>query len=397
VGDHVPIFATVLDDDRAVAGATVLAVVEGPSATHYVTLEDDGDHGDGAAGDGIYAGLLSQTDQGGTYNVRIVAAWREGGTGDWLTREWTGAFWLRGIERPGDDSDGDNMPDWWEEAHGLDTSKDDAQEDLDLDGLKNIHELQVGARPNQSDTDHGGENDYSEAQQGRDPADPADDQVSDMGVVTTMVYNGTAVIYWPYADRFGNMQLWVSTDPEEKGSGLNIGTTGVYTLTGLTNDQTYYLRLAPIGLDGLAVGDLTPPMPVVPRADPDAPNGTILINGGAGSTTSKNVVLSITATDVPLDGPAAAASGAVANRWTEALNEVSGEVEMQLSNEESFTGIDWEPYVFQKPWTLGDSDSQVYRVYAQFRDAAGNTSTVVWDDIIHELQVVYLPLVMRSR
>jgi hypothetical protein len=167
-------------------------------------------------------------------------------------------------------------------------------------------------------------------------------------------------------------------------------------LTGLTNGQTYYLRLAPIGLDGLAVGDLTPPVPVMPQADPDPPNGTILINGGARSTTSKHVVLQITATDEPLPGPSHAASGAVANRWSQALNEVSGDVQMRLSNDESFAGVAWEPLAFHVPWTLGDSATVVHRVYAQFRDGAGNVSTVVYDDIIFAGKA-YLPIVVKNR
>ncbi|MCL7451732.1 MAG: VWA domain-containing protein [Anaerolineae bacterium] len=394
MGDHVPIVATLLADAGGVAGANVVAVVDRPSGTFYLNLHDDGEHGDASAADGIYGNVLRQTDQGGTYNVRIVGAWQEGGTGDWLTREWSGAFWLRSIEDAADDADGDNMPDWWEAAHGLDVTVDDAHLDLDMDGLLNIHELQVGAHPNQADSDHGGENDHSEAGHGRDPGDPSDDTVEKLGVVTTVVYNGTVVVFWPYADAFGNMQLWVSTDPDDKGSAMDIGTTGVYTLTGLANDQTYHLRLVPVGLDGLALGAITPPMPVMPKADPDAPNGSILINGGARSTASKAVILEIAATDVPLDGPSSSASGAVANRWTETLNEVSGDVEMRLSNDESFAGVTWEPYTFHKPWTLGEPRFGVYRVYAQFRDGAGNLSTVVYDDI-QDAGKLYLPLVVR--
>ena len=394
-GDHVPIVATLLNDEGGVSGANVVATIEGPSATSYVLLKDDGNHGDGSADDGIYGGLFSATDAGGSYNVRVVAAWQEGDPGDWLTREWTGGFWLRGVERASDDTDGDQMPNWWEEEHGLNPTINDALGDLDLDGLKNIHELQVGSRPNQTDTDHGGENDYSEAQQGRDPADPDDDQVEHMGQVTTMIYNGTVVIYWPYATRFSNVQLWVSTDPEEKGGGLDIGTTGVYTLTGLTNDQTYYLRFVPVGLDGVALGELTPALPVFPKADPDAPNGAVWINGGASSTTSRDVTLTLIASDIPLDGPSAAASGAVANHTSRALNEISGGVEMKISNDGSFASTDWEPYSFTKAWTLGDPEGGVFQVYAQFRDAAGNESLVVWDRI-NDAGTIYLPVVFRS-
>jgi hypothetical protein len=192
------------------------------------------------------------------------------------------------------------------------------------------------------------------------------------------------------------MELWVSTDPEEKGSGRSMGNLGVYTLSGLTNDVTYFLRLVPIGLDGLSVGPITPPHPVMPRADPDAPNGWIWINGNAPSTASKDVVLTLIASDVPLDGPSSGASGAVSNRWTRALNEISGDIEMRISNDASFAGVPWEPYSFNKDWILGDSDSDTYQVYAQFRDAAGNNSIVVWDQIRYGNKV-YLPIVLRNR
>jgi hypothetical protein len=45
------------------------------------------------------------------------------------------------------DSDGDSLPDWWEDEHGLDKQVDDAGGDLDGDGLSNRAEFLAGSDP----------------------------------------------------------------------------------------------------------------------------------------------------------------------------------------------------------------------------------------------------------
>ena len=90
--------------------------------------------------------------------------------------------------------------------------------------------------------------------------------------------------------------------------------------------------------------------------DSTVPTGSITINGGAASTNSQSVILTLSATDT-----------------------TSGVAYMRFSAD-GITWSAWEPYATGKSWTL-TSGSGSKTVYVQFVDTAGNISMTSSDTI----------------
>lgn len=88
-----------------------------------------------------------------------------------------------------------------------------------------------------------------------------------------------------------------------------------------------------------------------------APSGSIIVNGGQISTSSINVTLTLTATD--LEGEA---------------------IEMRFSND-GITWSSWESKISTKSWTLSHGEGSK-TVYMQLRDTAGNISNTFTDTIV---------------
>ena len=92
------------------------------------------------------------------------------------------------------DSDGDDMPDWWEERHFESATDAEPGDDADLDGLTNLGECLNGTDPNDPDTELDGLEDGEEVNvYGTDPLDEDtdDDGLSDYDEVNTHVTNPT--------------------------------------------------------------------------------------------------------------------------------------------------------------------------------------------------------------
>jgi hypothetical protein len=90
--------------------------------------------------------------------------------------------------------------------------------------------------------------------------------------------------------------------------------------------------------------------------DTTAPIGSVSINAGALTTSLLSSTLTLSATDAV------------------------GVTQMLVSNDAGFAGATWESYAGSKAWTLTSGDG-VKTVYAQFKDATGNTSVAVSDII----------------
>jgi len=409
-GEYVPIVATLLDRNGAIPGAEFFGVknlipvlIERPGgALELIGLWDDGMHNDGSAGDGVYGNEYRTAIFGGNYNVRMVAFLEDpANPGNFLTREWNGGFFMTDVSS--DDGDKDGMPDAWEQRCNLDTKANDAALDKDLDGLLNIWEFILGTLPCQADTDRGGERDGSEifAKPMRNPLFAPDDKVRPLGHIDVKALNELIRIQWTHPISYTYMVGWISTNPDEMGEPVDMGNSGIYTVTNVTNDLQYFIRLSGHYSDTtvIADGEFSDPILVTPKADPDAPSGAILIDNGANETLFKNVILSLSSSDTPLPGMADPASSNTGGPLALSYNEVSGSVQVRISNEPSFTGAVWKPLTQEKLWTLAAGPAGIRFVYAQFRDGALNESLVVHDTILYTGPYIYhtnyLPVTRR--
>jgi hypothetical protein len=384
-GVRMPVLAA-LAGQAPILGATISAAVMGPNGLFQTfPLFDDGEHGDGAANDGLYGnwfplsiGLNSPGGEEdgleGSYRVKFET---DGVAGKIGARYAQLGF---AIEKDAD-NDGDGMPNLWEDANGLDKNVDDADEDPDLDALDNLGEYNNGTDPHDSDTDGGGENDGSEVDLfGQDPFDPADDEIEAIEFVNASPHISATVLTFGVDPDYDRLRLFRSTSPD---SGYlpvqeNVPVTGAYTDTGLTNDTTYYYKMMAVDGDGhrSAVGSAGA---ATPKADPFPPtNVGVLINDGAISTSLRGVTLHF---------------------FFEEPGEAEDVAEVMVSNDAAFTGATWVSYTETLSWTLSSTlqYSDTAEVFVRFRDAALNESPdVAGDSILYLGHSVYLPVVLRN-
>jgi len=400
VGEAIPIVGVLLQKTGTFTGAVVYALVEQPgSGLDSVRLYDDGNHGDGSAADGIYGNTYYKTNLGGSYNVRMHAVFEDPNKpGEYMIREWLGSFYVKASEDG--DPDDDQIPTWWERQFPcMDPENyDNPQNDPDKDGATNWEEWENNTNPCDPDTDDGGEADGPEIDAGRDPHDPSDDRVPPVMHFTVQVLNKAALIRWSRPLSYTQMYLRVNLpikggSVEAQAGDIPMGQSGFYTHS-LENDTTYELQIYGETSDG--VGAPTDPEEVTPKSDPDPPSGIVLIEGGAPSTTSREVALYLNASDEPLEGlPTPGSAATIANPWMQ-QNRISGDIEMLISNDATMGGATWEPLASTKAWTLECEAGELCIVYARFRDGAENESLSVMDYIVFEPNQIYLPLVLRE-
>jgi hypothetical protein len=137
---------------------------------------------------------------------------------------------------------------------------------------------------------------------------------------------------------------WALHAEATQGTRLHVG--GEFTtVNGIR--QTYYARL--------------PDPTYVPPPPPDTvePNGSVTINDGRRSTSSRSVTLTLAATD-PAPG--------------------SGVASMRFKNAGTPAWSDWRPYETEAAWRLSSGTGKK-KVYVQFKDRASNVSALASDSI----------------
>lgn len=128
---------------------------------------------------GLHQLRLECFENSGNSGVRL--AWSLDG----FPKETVPARFLLSPSGESDDTDGDGLPDWWEEMYGLDPlDPSDAVQDADGDGLSAFEEFHAGSDPHLADTDCDGMPDAWEAARGLGPFDwrDADDDADGDGL-----------------------------------------------------------------------------------------------------------------------------------------------------------------------------------------------------------------------
>ncbi len=345
-------------------------------------------HGDGAAGDGFYGGLIKNTHQSGGYSVVIDA---EG------TSPLLGAFDRRArisfFMASSPDSDGDGMPDWWENDHAcMKPGELDRADDPDQDGLNNAAEFANHTNPCDPDTDDGGENDGSEVQRGANPLMPADDGTRPpRGKAWPSVGKVILIISTPEP---GTVEILRSTTPEGPFTPLVDGlTAGIYEDTSITNGTLYCYQMVVKGVATSAPSDVTC---TTPSTDPHPPHGVVEPRRPVEEPAPRTILLYLDASDDPEQEEHMPFDGELQS--SEAVE--SGVVDMRISNRADFADTDWEPYQVEKLWTFVPDENNNGTVFVQYRDAAGNVSdvaalTLLIGDAEQEEQSIFLPLIQR--
>lgn len=142
---------------------------------------------------------------------------------------------------------------------------------------------------------------------------------------------------------------------------IDVGNTTSYQGSVPDDGTTYYVAVTAYDISGNESGFSEETSVYIPIPDTTPPTGSIVINQGSSTTSTRGVTLTLSATD---------AEGAVAG--------------MRLSNDGvNFT--DEAPYAASQEWVLTEGDG-IRTVYVLFKDAAGNwMSSSVSDSI--ELQL----------
>lgn len=389
-GLPMPVVAVLTDGSGPIRGANLVATITHPHRPPVtLRLRDDGGSHDGAANDGVYAGIFAATSEASTsgggldetnppslspsYQLHTVATGVDN-LGRGFQRAGRGSFQVYEAEQgSGGDSDGDGMPDRYEQLHaGLNPGVNDSAGDLDGDLLDNFQEWHAGTDPGNVDTDGGGETDKSEADHSTNPLDSADDSFRRPLVARVLTYSafdhtipsdpahphfpkpGQNIVTISLERGHTAFEVWRSTAPT--GPFTLIATVdgatsgGLYYDNGLINGTPYYYYCVPLGTGGKR-GVSTHVFSGTPRSNAVPPQGSISINGNSPVTNSTTVAIAITAS------PDA--------------------TQMRVGNKRNLSAVPWGPVTpFIGTHSLGALPvGAIASVYVEFADVEGNTTT----------------------
>ncbi len=327
-GQPIQILAVLDDRYGPLPGAEMVAEVikpDGKTACFPTLLYDDGNHGDGAAGDGVYGALFTETDlaapAGGndndasttaypailsSYRVHVAASGKNS-RGVVYALQRTRSFQIFSYDQKGD-ADADGLPDTWELYYTGSLGRlQDANKDTDEDGLPNIEEFRHGTHPLLADTDQGGELDGSEVLAGRCPVKKEDDAfpapvsvhiVDETGCGPDDVLIPYAnVIHFPRNRAYRYINIEKATSPAGSWSllaklDLNTYASNQYVHAGLSDGVTYYYRVYAEN-NQAARSPYSRVVKGTAKKDPVPPRGWIKINHDNSKTDSTNVLVTL--------------------------------------------------------------------------------------------------------
>ena len=380
-GDPVTISAMVMNGGTAVPDADIRAYITDPSGDlHELVLDDSrGTPGDSRPEDGVYTAVYRNTAIGsptgipdspppapkrGSYEILVEA--NAPGVGPLIQRL---AFHVLASAESDADGDRDGLPDRFEGRLPCLDPGSENRGDADGDGLLDTEEFSIGTSPCDPDTDGGGETDASEIDAGRNPLDPDDDalpRVETFFVETQFSEHieedlpspGSLRLRYSAASEYSGVTIWRGTSPTELSPyATNATMTGVFEDSSMEPGKTYYYRVVAEGPNGSKSAP-SPMVSAVAKDDNVAPQGAIVLNGGASRTSDSQITAELS---VYLESPE--------------------NVEMSLGVNGP-PGDDWEPYNNVKQLAIaGVSEPTWYKVAVKFRDEAHNES-IVYSEMI---------------
>ena len=384
-GQPVALQVALTDRFGGIEDALVTAVVRHPDGdTQTIQFADDGGIYDDVAGDGVYGYVYDRVNRPLDFDVLSGHTWvfdieatGVDNDGDEFSRFEQLAYTpdMR-IDPAIMDGEGDLMIDLWEDRfEATDRTIVDGDLDPDEDGLTNKEEFELGTNPDNPDTDMGGETDGSEVAKGQDPLWPADDMIP--AVTDFWIENQPGAVLLHFDPRPEYLSMAVYRRKGLVGPWTMIGSfdpsEGQIVDENVVNDTDYFYYMIPRGASG-ANGRPTIILYAEPALDPIAPEGTVLINGGA-------QIVNQLAVEVNIQGPILRDLG------------VPEVILMQVSNTPSFDTAVWQPYEMNLDWVLDpDPGTGLASVYVRFLDRAGNVSNfALGDGILYKPLVLVLP------